>query len=255
MFERVGDLPHVAEQVALGGQHAVAHDDDLEVGVLFKQPLGALRKTKLRLAAALVHAADRDDAVRRRGEGKLVRDGGKIAARCKAVGVDAVDRDRDVVGKLPVVVDQVLLDVLADRHLAVAPVGEALPQRRHAEDPVRRGDEVKMQLLLQRAADERGNARVCVNYVEVFGRDQLFQRGAAAQHRERIFRMQRHGDVADAGGLQHVGVAAARGGDRHGVAVAHEGAAEFVDVRLRAAEAHLHRRHEDVQLFVFFHYI
>ena len=252
-LQRVGDCAHVGEQIPLGGQHAVAHDHDFEVGVLCKQPLGAPGKAELRLAAALVHAADRDDAVRRRGEGKLVPDSGKIAVRRKAVGVDAVDRDRDVVGKLPVVVDEILLDVLADRHLAVAPVGEAAPQRRHAEDPVRRGDEAEMQFLLQRAADERGDARVRVNHVKMPVRDQLFQRGAAAQHRKRIFRMQRHGDMADAGGLQHVGVAPASRGDRHGVAVAHERAAELVDVRLRTAEAHLHRRHEDVQFLAFFH--
>ena len=57
-LQRVGDLPHVGKQIPLGGQHAVAHDDDFEVGVLFKQPPGAFCQAKLRLAATLVHAAD-----------------------------------------------------------------------------------------------------------------------------------------------------------------------------------------------------
>ena len=55
----------------------------------------------------------------------------------------------------------------------------------------------------------RGDARVRVYHVELLGCDQLFQRGTAAEHRKRVFRVQRQRDVADAGGFQHVGIASA----------------------------------------------
>ena len=246
-LQLVGNAAHVGEQILLGGEHAVADNHDFKVGIFFEQSRRAFRKAELRPAAALVHAADRDDAVLRVAKPKLLCNAVPCGVGGKTLGVDAVDRDRNIVRKDAVVVNEVLLDVLADRHLAVAPVGELFPERRDGKDPVRGGDKAEVQLLLQFSADERGNACVRVDDVKMLCLNQFFQPEVAAQHLHGIFRVQRQRHMANAVCLEHFGIFAARRRDRNAVSVARQRTGQFVDMRLRAAEAHLHGRHQNIQ--------
>ena len=86
--------------------------------------------------------------------------------------------------------------------------------------------------------------------VKVLFTQQLFESSISAQHAAGIFAGERQRHMADAVRLEHLGVFAARRGDRNGVSVFLQCQGELIDVRFRTAEAHLHSGHQDIECFL-----
>ena len=89
-----------------------------------------------------------------------------------------------------------------------------------------------------------------VHEVKALRAQQLFEPRIGAQYAEGIFAGERQRHMADAVRFEHLGVFAAGRCDRDGMPVLFERQSELIDMCFRAAEAHLHRGHQDIEWFL-----
>ena len=189
---------------------AVTDQKKLHIGIARVQARRNVCKLHCRLGAVCVHAADADNPPCVFRKRKFSANISAVCTRCIGLGVDAVDGHGNVVGTDAVIVDEVLLDIVADSNRPLTPARQKLPEEVDMEVQMCRRDKPHMILPAQQMAQQCRNACVCMNDVKAAVTDESAQDRICAQHADRMPRVQRRLHMADAVCRQRVHKHAAR---------------------------------------------
>ena len=160
--------------------------------------------------------------------------------------IDPVDGQGDVSGGDPVLLDQIVPDVLAHRQGALSPVGQQLQHPADLEHPVAGGDKGEAQLPLEGAAQKGRDPGVGVDDVRPLLPQDPPEQGPGAEHIPHAAPVHGDGVVPDPRRLHLGHIDAAVGGDDHLMSPGLQLLGQLHDVGLRAADAQPHGRHKDL---------
>ena len=225
---------------------AAADDQDVGVRERFGKTGRDLEKAEGGIGTVRIEAAHGDDAAAGGIEAVFCEDGRGGDGGGEFLRVDAVDRRVDAVARDAVLVDEVVRDVVGDRHDALAPAGDAPPEGIDVEIEVRGRDKAELPAVTdvegvpEKPADEGRDAGVGVDEVEMPVENQTLQAAVRAEDRAGAFGVEGQGDALHAGCRRLLRVNAAEGRERDVVPGSAEFPAELEDVRLRSADVHGH---------------
>ena len=164
----------------------------------------------------------------------------------KFLRIDPVDGQGNVSSRDPVLLDQIVPDVLAHRQSALPPVGQQLQHPADLEHPVAGGDEGEPQLPLEGAAQKGWDPGVGVDDVRPLLPQDPPEQGPGAEHIPHAAPVHGDGVVPDPRRLYLGHIYAAVGGNDHLMSPGLQLLGQLHDVGLRAADAQPHGRHKDL---------